>query len=150
MHSWKTISKNKDSQNNRIFLLYLLEHFSVFFFSSPHLGVFKLQPLPTSTAGGQSPVCLGLLCFMHMCVLLKSPARGRPLNEPLTPVFREQNHVCSCQSVGVEGAQRICVAEQCFNGAMRERPDGAVCRTLVLMWDLKSPDQLLHSSPLTS
>lgn len=38
-----------------------------------------------------------------------------------------------------------------FNGEMSERADGAVCWVLVfVVWDSKSPDELLHSSPLTS
>lgn len=73
------------------------------------------------------------------------------MNEPLTLLFREQNNVCSYQSAGVEGAQRTCVPYQCFNAEMLERADGAVCWILVfVMWDLKGPDELLHSSPLTS
>lgn len=76
----------------------------------------------------------------------------RPINEqPLTLLFTEQNNVCSYQSVGVEGAQRICVPGPCFNGEMRERTDGAACWILVfVMWEFKGPDELLHSSPLTS
>lgn len=78
--------------------------------------------------------------------------RDGPINGRATyPVIQRTNNVCSHQSAGMEGAQRPCVLYQCFNGEMWERPDGAVCFVLVFaMWDLKGPDEPLHSCPLTS
>lgn len=119
------------------------------FFILPQLivvSVFDLQSLSAATAGWWASCLFGSTALYPVA----QKPRHRPMSEALTLLFREQNNVCSPHSAGVEWLQRTCLPYQCFNGEMWESIDGAVCWILAFfMWDLKAPEERLHSSPVT-
>ena len=114
--------------------------FSCFlFFILPQVivvSVFDLQSLSAGTAGRWASCLFGSTALYPVA----QKPRHRPMSEPLTLLFREQNNVCSPHSAGVEWLQRTCLPYQCFNREMWESIDGAVCWILAFFYvGFKSP-----------